>query len=73
MGAEVMEQKSCQKFRGIVFSSKGITEVISDTFIFLVAPLEDRDRVEKMLDLGSVDLGSSPESVLKEGKGTDLY
>lgn len=45
----------------------------SDRFIFLVAPLEDRDKVEKMLDLGSVDLGSSPESVLKEGKGTDLY
>ena len=42
-------------------------------FIFLVAPLEDRDRVEKMLDLGSVDLGFSPKSVLKEGKGIDLY
>lgn len=72
MGAAVMEQKSCRKFCGIIFSSKGITEVIS-RFIFPVEPLEDRDRVEKMLDLGSVDLGSSPKSVLKEGKGIDLY
>lgn len=44
-----------------------------DRFIFLFAPLHDRDRVERMLGLGSVDLGSSTESVLKEGKGIDLY
>lgn len=52
------------------FTSKGITGMIS---LQIHSPLDDCDEVEKMRDLESGDLGSSPDSALKEGKRIDFY